>query len=139
MLGHNFNTCIYCGNNLDKVLGHDLLKLNRNFKFFERGSYYYVCQNGHELAYVRAHTTSGLPMGFVANRHLRGLRIEAHKAFDTLWKGRTAHMSRKDAYYWLAEAMKIPVDNLHMSWLTAKQCQAVVDAISDYWFNKETL
>lgn len=51
-------------------------------------------------------------------------RIEAHAAFDPLWKH--GGVSRFDAYNWLAIQMHLPVSACHMVLFDVAQCQRVV-------------
>jgi zinc-finger-containing domain len=51
-------------------------------------------------------------------------RIEAHDAFDPLWKSGT--LSRRSAYDWLAIQLHLPVSACHMVLLDVAMCQRVV-------------
>lgn len=51
-------------------------------------------------------------------------RIEAHAAFDPLWKSGT--MSRRSAYDWLAIQLRLPVAACHMVLFDEAMCQRVV-------------
>jgi hypothetical protein len=46
----------------------------------------------------------------------------AHQWFDALWK--EGHMSRKEAYKWLSEQMKIPVHECHFAAFDLGMCEA---------------
>ena len=50
-------------------------------------------------SYVAAHRSTLLPMGSLADAELRHKRIQAHRAFDRLW--RSGLMSKKEAYQWI--------------------------------------
>ena len=51
------------------------------------GSLLYVCDRYPACnAYVGAHRKTKLPMGSLADGDLRHKRIEAHKAFDWMWR-----------------------------------------------------
>jgi hypothetical protein len=54
--------------------------------------------------------------------------MAAHEAFDTLWKGQGASMSRKDAYTWLAERLGISSDECHIGRFDKAMCGKVVAA-----------
>ena len=50
-------------------------------------SYLYVCDRYPRCdSYVGAHKRTKEPMGTLANGDLRNKRIQAHKAFDWMWK-----------------------------------------------------
>lgn len=53
-------------------------------------------------------------------------RIEAHAAFDPLWKSGT--LSRRSAYDWLAIQLHLPVSACHMVLFDVTMCQRVVAA-----------
>jgi hypothetical protein len=61
-------------------------------------------------------------------------RVKAHKAFDTLWKSR--HMTRDEAYTWLANRMNRPKLRTHISYFGTGQCMAVIVFVNEYWENK---
>ena len=47
-------------------------------------------------AYVGCHKNSRKPLGTLANKELRELRIRTHEIFDPLWK--SGKMTRSEAY-----------------------------------------
>ena len=60
------------------------------------GSYLYVCDRYPACnSYVAAHRTTRQPMGSLADGELRHKRIQAHRAFDRLW--RSGLMTKKQA------------------------------------------
>jgi len=67
-----------------------------------------------------AHQADGRPLGIPADKETKLARIEAHKAFDRLWK--SGKMSRTAAYRWLQEAMKLPGFEVHIGKFTKEQC-----------------
>jgi hypothetical protein len=52
---------------------------------------------------------------------VRQARVSAHAAFDLLWMKK--HMSRKDAYAWLATCFD--QNEVHMAHMTVEQCERV--------------
>ena len=61
------------------------------------GSYLYVCDRYPACnSYVAAHRATRQPMGSLADGELRHKRIQAHRAFDRLW--RSGLMTKKEAY-----------------------------------------
>lgn len=68
---------------------------------------YYVCARYPACdSYVAAHKDNRLPMGTLANADLRRKRIQAHTAFDRLWK--EGRMSKRQAYLWLQAKLDLP-------------------------------
>ena len=54
----------------------------------------------------------------------RALRIQAHDAFDPLWKGKKR--KRGKMYKWLAEQLGVPESAAHMSGMDADMCRRVI-------------
>lgn len=55
-------------------------------------------------------------------------RMRAHEAFDPLWQ--TGHLSRTEAYRWLASAMGLPAAKTHIEQFNAQQCREVVRLVA---------
>lgn len=79
-------------------------------------------------AYVGTHKNSKdhAPLGRLADRELREWKIQAHAAFDPLWREKNAPMRRKDAYKQLAESMGIAPSDCHIGMFDVFQCKEVV-------------
>ena len=60
--------------------------------------YFYVCIPCD--ARVGCHPKTKKPLGSLAKKHLRDLRVQAHAAFDAIWK--TYSIKRGHAYHLLA-------------------------------------
>lgn len=87
----------------------------------------WICPNYPECdSYVGCHPGSRRPLGRMANKELRALKIQVHKAFDGLWKSRM--MKRSEAYKWLADAMKIPQRECHVGMFDEDSCRAALAA-----------
>lgn len=86
----------------------------------------YVCSRFPACdSYVRIHPGTKIPMGTMANRELRALRNEAHHYFDQLYK--KGHMSKKDAYQWLASILAAPMGQAHIGLLGEYYCRLVIE------------
>lgn len=86
---------------------------------------YYVCARFPICdAYVKAHKKSSLPMGVLADPALRRKRIQAHYAFDRLWK--EGPLTKKQAYRWLQSALGLPEDQAHIACFSRYQCDRVI-------------
>ena len=101
-------------------------------------------------AYVGAHRATLLPMGTLANKPLRILRMQCHKLFDPLYKDlsqaypehgrgltRPAHNStmrgaaRTRAYRWLAAQLNIPLDDCHIAMFREDRCREVIALLTE--------
>lgn len=65
-----------------------------------------------------------VPLGTMANRPLRGMRLKAHGAFDQMWRG--LGWSRTRAYHWLASEMRKPISTAHIAMFNEKECEQVI-------------
>lgn len=74
-------------------------------------------------AHVGCHEGTTKPYGSLANSELRNARLEAHGAFDQIWKLR--YMSRTKAYEWLAAQLGISVKECHIGLFDVDTCMIV--------------
>ncbi len=74
----------------------------------------YVCAKCPACdAYVRTHLGTTIPVGEMANGHMRALRRTDHRYFDQLHQ--SGYMSKKEAYRWLAATISAPMSQAHIS------------------------
>lgn len=99
----------------------------RYTKKFHR--YFYGCSNFPDCREVHGAHQDGRPLGIPANKETRAARIQAHKAFDRVWKTKTG--TRSLAYTVLAQRLNIPVRDCHIGQFTKEQCQAVIETCSN--------
>ena len=86
---------------------------------------YYVCARYPACdSYVAARRDTHLPMGTLANRPLRRKRIDAHRAFDRLWK--SGLMTKKQAYLWLQAKLDLPEREAHIGKFSLFRCEEVI-------------
>lgn len=85
----------------------------------------YLCRPCN--AYVGTHKGTDKPLGRLANAELRRWKINAHNAFDPLWKYGKFRGRRNTAYAWLAEQMGLPVEKTHIGMFDVPQCRQVVE------------
>jgi len=86
-------------------------------------------------AYVGTHKNSKrhAPMGNMANEELRRWKVNAHNAFDPIWKHRVVkklhnrYEERKKAYSWLAKQLGIPIRHCHIGAFDLETCKRVVE------------
>ena len=72
-----------------------------------------------------AHQATGAPLGKPADKETRQWRIEAHEAFDAVW--RSGGVSRSKAYKRLAAALGIPNGDCHIGNFDMATCRRVVE------------
>ena len=87
--------------------------------------YLYVCSGYPECdSYVRVHKGTQVPMGTLANKELRRMRILAHQSFDRIWKNNI--LSRNAAYKWLCTVTGLDRDQAHISLFGEYLCTQVI-------------
>lgn len=69
----------------------------------------------------------GEPLGIPADKATKRKRIEAHDAFDQIWK--SEFMTRGQAYAWLADRMGLP--EVHFGAFNAEQCDEAIGHVLD--------
>ena len=76
----------------------------------------------------------GKPLGKPGDAETRQARIRAHAAFDRLWKGhgKRRRMSRRRAYRWLQETMRLSKDEAHIGRFSLEQCEALIAAVESF-------
>lgn len=66
-------------------------------------------------AYVGVHTGTRIPLGRLANKELRELKMQCHALFDPVWK-LNKNIRREQAYGRLANILNIPKKECHFGW-----------------------
>lgn len=95
---------------------------------------FYGCENYPECDCKHgAHQADGKPKGSPGDKATRQARIKAHAAFDKLWKGGRAEMSRGDAYRWMRKAMDLPPDKAHIGGFNVGQCEWLIKKVDEYF------
>jgi hypothetical protein len=113
--------CPYCGKEAELV-GGDVVYPHRPDLAHKKIWRCVPCD-----ARVGCHDKSGEPLGRLANGPLRRAKMDAHAAFDPLWKREMGGtMKRGDAYEWLAKQMGLTEDECHMGMFDLEQCNQVV-------------
>ena len=109
--------CPYCGKRADFVDSAEVY-YGRSYGMI------YLCRPCD--AYVGCHGRGDTPKGRLANAELRHWKIEAHNAFDPLWKFGPFRGQRNGAYAWLAEQMGLPKEKTHIGMFDVQQCKQVI-------------
>lgn len=121
--------CEYCGAPAALVEGRDIYQgPNRDRRFLSKP--FWACLPCK--AWVGCHPDTEIPLGRLADEQLRRAKMAAHAAFDPLWKHKvvapelTQQRNRPLAYKWLADALRIPVDDCHIGMFDLATCKRVV-------------
>lgn len=110
--------CPYCGKQAKVVPAFRVWPQRRE-------GYAFVCRDYPRCdAYVGCHGRKPIPLGTMANRDLRRHRRNAHAAFDRIW--RDGHMTRPEAYAWLAQRLGIERADCHIALFGEPTCRAVM-------------
>ena len=96
--------------------------------------YLYVCDRYPKCdSYVAAHQRTKLPMGTLANGELRNKRIQAHKAFDWIWK--TGLMTKHQAYIWLQSKLGLNDRQAHIANFSNYMCDRLIAICNEAYDN----
>lgn len=116
--------CPYCNSNT-KIVSEEFI-YGRSYK----NKSIICCRNFPVCdSFVGTHV-NGSPLGRLANKSLRGAKIQAHKFFDILWKDN--YLERGEAYEWLSDKLNIPLDYTHIGMFSVETCKNVVKLSQDY-------
>lgn len=88
----------------------------------------YICRPCQ--AWVGCHKGTDKPLGRLADKELRNLKIALHDEFDSIWK--SGMMKRKDAYQWLAGELGITVDDCHIGMFDNEMCRKALKKVIIY-------
>lgn len=81
---------------------------------------------------IGCHPGTTKPLGIPVDGETRQARIRAHDAFDVLWRGDSARMTRKEAYRWLADELEIDPSDCHIGRFGSETCDRVVDLVEAF-------
>lgn len=76
--------------------------------------------------HVGCHKGTTEPLGTLADRETRQARLEAHEAFDRLWKFKVWNLDRPQWYAWLADKLGLTADECHIGRMDREMCREVV-------------
>ena len=86
----------------------------------------YVCQHYPECnSYVGVHDGTDIPMGTLANGDLRNKRIQAHHAFDRIWK--YGILTKKNAYRWIQDKFSLRPEQAHIGFFSEYMCDRLIE------------
>jgi hypothetical protein len=84
---------------------------------------------------ISAHQETGEPLGIPVDKATREARIQAHAAFDPLWRGKgSPFRGRRDAAYkWLQHTLGIRSRyQCHIGMFDAAMCGRVLEVCDEY-------
>lgn len=113
-------TCPYCGKPMHYRSAEGIYKENGKEQMMYVCAGYPTCDT-----YVRTVPGTSKPVGTPANGDLRRLRVEAHKAFDQLWKSNL--MTRSQAYRWLEAITCSSNKKAHIGICSDYMCKFIID------------
>lgn len=111
--------CKKCNKKAELVTGKYIYPFNDKCKHKN----YYVCRTCGD--YVGCHKGTTKALGTLANKKLRKKRIQAHRAFDLLWKN--SPITRKQAYIDLAKKLNISLSKCHIAAFNLETCNQVLE------------
>lgn len=111
--------CPYCGATAQLVDSSAVYKGRTDLW----GKAIYVCTPCD--ARVGCHAGTAVPLGRLANAELRQAKVDAHAAFDPLW--RTGGYTRGTAYRWLQKAMGRTRAECHIGLFDVDDCRKVTE------------
>ena len=76
-------------------------------------------------AYTGCHPGTTKRVGRLANEATRALKVQAHDAFDPIWK--LGSMSRTKAYRWLRDATGLDERDCHIGWMDDASLRRVIE------------
>ncbi len=117
-------TCPYCGHPAELVTGEVIYPLRPDLA----NKRLWRCKPCG--AHVGCHAGTTTPFGPLANASHREAKIQAHAAFDPLW--RAGWMRRAEAYAWLAEQLGVEREACHVGMFSFDTCQRVVAVCRAY-------
>lgn len=107
--------CSYCNQKAQLLSGDQVY----NGRWDLANKWFYVCKPCD--ARVGCHPKTKKPLGTLAKKHLRDLRMQAHDAFDVIWRG--TKVKRGHAYHLLATLFK--QSSVHISHMTEDEAKLV--------------
>jgi len=111
--------CPYCG--------HEAKLIDSKQVYGKSYGNMYMCWDCD--AYVGTHKGTTKPLGRLANKDLRHWKVQAHAAFDPLWKSK--RMSRSDAYDLLSNKLGMKRSECHIGMFDVDTCKRVIAVLNN--------
>lgn len=113
--------CPYCGQAAKLIDSKDYYSSGKSYGLM------YICRPCD--ATVGVHPGTNKPKGTLANKELRGLRMQCHKAFDGMKKARG--MRRGTAYKYLSVLMDIDQKDCHVGMFRELECSLMLEKVEE--------
>lgn len=127
MINLNPTICNICG-------GHVIYASNSMIygKEYGSGKMYYCTKCG---AYVGTHEPRPEEaLGILGNKEMRDMKMKCHKLFDRKWQNeptsKKRHIARRNAYKWLADELKISVEDCHFGYFDMNMLNKAYEILS---------
>lgn len=92
----------------------------------------YLCDDCK--SYVGVHDTKNKkPLGRLATKEMRLLKMKCHDKFDPLW--RNANFKRKDCYGYLAEKLDLRLRETHFGWFDIEYLNKALEVLENTTYN----
>lgn len=112
--------CGYCNVVAELVHGGVIYPRRHDLRLLK----FWLCRQCGAYTGTHINSPTHAPKGGLARTERRLARIEAHKAFDPLWRG--GGMTRAAAYAWLRLKLGLN-DAPHIGFMDEAQCKRVVE------------
>jgi hypothetical protein len=122
--------CPYCRKPTERVGGDVIYPRYPDL----HAKWFYLCRPCD--AYVGCHPGSDNPLGSPANEATRRARRAAHLAFDRVWK--CGWMPRSSAYRWMAHALNIRPNDMHIGMFLPARCRMVEETVKQFFVGART-
>lgn len=107
--------CPYCGEDVE-------ILSSKEFYGIDYGTYVYLCRPCD--AYVGTHKHSKKPLGTLAKKELRELRMKCHALIDPFWK--SGKMRRSEVYSRISKEFGLPKSKTHIGMFNEEQCRKLI-------------
>jgi hypothetical protein len=90
-------------------------------------------------AWVGCHKGTNNPLGRLANKELRTLKLKGHDLFDPIWKQAwklrrgSKSIHRGAAYKWLANSINISFEDCHFGMMSEEQLTIAIDFLEQFY------
>ena len=114
-------TCPYCKIPAVLVTGRDVYPHIKNLHHKK----FWKCSPCEAWVGTHENSLEFKPLGRLAKKELRDLKMKAHMVFDKFWKD--GPMQRTEAYTRLAAALGVETTKCHIGWMSEEECRKVIE------------
>lgn len=119
----DFTVCPYCGIKAVLVGGCNIYPEHE----YLHKKKFWLCRPCDAYVGVHKESKKFAPLGRLANKDLRLLKMEAHSLLDPYWK--SGMISRSDLYERMAIFLGIKKNLCHIGYFDEETCQKVIDKL----------